>query len=146
MDREKAIRAAFFTPLDGNLNYSGSEVKIFDQKFEPNANSTNYVLISNQSSQDQGNFNCFRWTSRITLQVISKTQSSVSSDVVDDIGEQIENIIFPGNPSQNGLTQQTGWQILNVALESVNYTSIQITDTNSVITKILTFSLTITKT
>lgn len=146
MDREKAIRAAFYTPLNGNLSYESSEVKIFDQKFEPNANTTNYVLISNQSSQDSGNFSCFRYTSRITFQIVSKTQSSVSSDVVDDIGEQIENIILPGSPAQNGLTQQSGWQILNVAIESVNYTTFQLTDTNSTITKLITFSLTITKT
>ena len=146
MDREKAIRTAYLTALQGNITYDSSPVKIFDQKFEPNANDSNYILISNQSSQDQGNFTSFRWTTTIALQIVSKTQSATSTDVVDDIGQLIEGIIFPGDPSVNGLIQQDGWQILNVSLESVNYSQLQITETNTVISKILSFSQTIIKT
>lgn len=145
MDREKAIRLAYFEALDGNLTYESSQVQVFDNKFEPVANSSTYVLFSNQSSQDQGNFSSFRWTSRITLQIVSKTQSAVSSDVVDDVGEQIEAIIFPGEPKTNGLIQQSGWQIINVSLDSANYTTLELSPTNTVITKLLTFSQTITK-
>ena len=144
MNRDKALRYAYGAALSGNLTYpvGQSAVQIFDEKLE--ASNNIYVLILNQNSIYAGNFMDQRWTAKIELEIVSKQQNSVSKDILDDISEQIENIIIP-SAFTNGLSVDSGWQVINVSLESISYANIQQTETNSILTKTLIFNQTIIK-
>lgn len=138
MNREKAIRKAFFDALNNNISapvFDGQAVGSLDL----------FVLLEDQSAQDISEFKTRRWNCSIVISLVQKQQSSYTKDIVDDLTEEIENILTPGPASQNALPNQSGWQFTNVRLDQVRYASFQISSTESICNKFLTFNFTITK-
>lgn len=138
ISREKALRNAYFNVLNGNLSYNSINVPVFDNKVE-SPNDSLYVLLTDQASSYNGNFARAAWDSLFQIKIISKQYNSVSKDIVDDICQQIEDIISP-DTTTIGLQAHTGWQIINVYVNTCNYTELEISSTQTVIQKIVTFS------
>lgn len=147
MNREKAIRYGFGQALQGNISYDGAAVNIYDAittNEVPNENL--YVLLTGQTAINESTLHHYRWRCVQTIEIVSKQYSSVSKDIADDVGNQIENIILPTlKPGTGGMTEQEGWRFELQMLESVDYTEFELSTGYYEITKILQFSLLVTK-
>jgi len=147
MSRELAARKAFYDVLINAVNVpggSGNKVPISDYKAEGGANL--YMVIESQTARDRSDFRTRRWDATLTLSICHKQDSSYTRDLVDDVCEQIENIITPGVASNNALPfQPTGWQFTNVSLNDVSYADFQVSTTETICIKFLTFNFIITK-
>lgn len=148
MNRDKASRYSFGQVIRDNITYNSTDIKIYDSVTTNEIQNENtYILLTNQNAVNDADYTRFRWRCRQTLEIISKQINSVSKDICDDIGEQVETIVLAAftQPGNGGLAQQTGWEIQDILLEEVNYTDFQLENNFYEITKILTFSFIITK-
>lgn len=148
MNREKAVRMGFYEAIKTALSYDGNAVHTYDSLTTNEVtNEMQYVLLTQQSSVNSSDFRRFRWNCIQTIEITSKQYSSVSKDIVDDIGEQIEQIItYPQSQPGNGyLAAQSGWEFSDILLESTNYIEVEISANYYEITKVLQFSCIATK-
>lgn len=142
MDRETSIRKAYYDTLNGNITYNGKTISIVDMLLKDNMKDDIFIVLFGQSSKynNEGNNKIQSWNSLIEISVIHKQSSSATRDVVDAIGEQIENLISPDTKT-TGLLQPSGWQILNPYVDAVDYLKgIESTATQIVLYKSITFS------
>ncbi len=148
MNREKAVRMGFYDAIKSALSYDGSDVHAYDDATTNEVpGEVKYVLLTSQSSVNASDFRRFRWNCVQTIEIVSKQLSSVSKDIVDDIGEQIEQIItYPNNQPGNGfMAPQDGWEFSDILLETSNYVDFEVATNNYEITKILQISCIATK-
>lgn len=148
MNREKAVRMGFYDAIKTALSYDGNAVHVYDSLTTNEVtDEMQYVLLAQQSSVNSADFRRFRWNCIQTIEITSKQYSSVSKDIVDDIGEQIEQIItYPQSQPGNGyLAAQSGWEFSDILLESTNYIEVEISANYYEITKVLQFSCIATK-
>jgi hypothetical protein len=148
MNRDRILRLAYFNALNGQLTYNSAAVPISDSKLESDASV--YVIIGAQtaSNTEFSDYNKYCWTTSISLEIHSVHQDSVSKDIVDEVGEQIEAIIIgDSQEDENGLVVESGWSITGVTLTTSypNTTYLKHSDGSNYVTKLLTFSQTIEK-
>jgi hypothetical protein len=146
MSREKAARSSFYNVLVNTLlvpGGSGDKVPISDGKAETKAKL--YVLIEGQTARGDSDFHRRRWNAGLSISIMHKQAASYTRDIVDDVCQQIEDIVTPGIAANNGLPAPSGWQITNVRLDDVSYADFQISDTETICVKFLTFNFIITK-
>lgn len=147
LNRETAIRTAYFQALNGNLTYDGVNIPITDSIIKQGqSDSPVYIVLDKQTANlnRDGAFYMQSWNTTIDIWIVSKQAFSVSREIVDSISEQIENIITP-DVTTNGLIEQVGYQINNVFLENVSFMEFRLSETQSIIPKVLTFSQKIVK-
>lgn len=146
MSREKAARKAFYDILVNQINVPGQTVdKIPVSDGQATTKAKLYILIEDQTAQDQSDMRNRRWSASLTLSICHKQDSAYTRDIIDDVDQIIEDIITPGAASNNNLPTQSGWQITNVRLDNVDYADFQISSTESICIKFLTFNFIITK-
>lgn len=148
VNREKAIRSGFSGTIKNILIYKSQQVHVYDETTTLEVPGEKlYALLTQQTANNDADYTQFRWRCTQTIEIVSKQISSVSKDIVDEISEQMEQaLIYPTDQTGNGtLTPQAGWEFSDVLLENVNYTEFQLNTNTWEITKILTFSLIITK-
>lgn len=140
INRETAIRNAYYQALNGNISYNGVNIPLTDSITNQGQNDAVYIVMTNQTSvyDKSGGFQMLAWESTINLMIVSQQAFSVSKDILDAVSEQIENIIIP-SATTNGLVQQSGWQINNVLLRTVEFKEFVLGPTTSIIPKILVF-------
>jgi hypothetical protein len=148
MNRDKAVRMGVYEAIKTSLSYDGADVHVYDDATTnevPNENK--YVLLTSQSAVNASDYRRFRWNCVQTIEIVSKQLSSVSKDIVDDIGEQIEQIIaYPQNQPGNGfMAPQNGWEFSDILIESSNYIDFELSTNSYEITKILQISCIATK-
>lgn len=146
MNREQAARKAFYDVLVSSLQVpggSGDKVPLSDGKAETRAKL--YCLIDTQTARDISDFRRRRWNASLSMSIMHKQADSYTKDIVDNVCQQIEDIITPGNAASNGLPSQNGWEITNVSLDDVSYADFQISDIETICIKYLTFNFIITK-
>lgn len=137
IDVQKKVREAYFNALDGNITFDGSPVPVCDEKVEDQENNTMYVILSTQTSVDDGSFDSFDHETTMLLDIVHKTQDTVSKDGVDDVAQQIFDIILP-TVKTNGLTA-TGVQFTNVRIESDQYFNFALTTAKSTVRRLIRF-------
>lgn len=145
MNRELAARKSFYTAILNTINVPGGSgnVPVSDSKAETGLSL--YILIEDQTGRQDSDFRNHRWTCTLSLAIVHKQESSYTRDIVDDVCEQIENIILPGKANVNGLPAQSGWQFTNVYLDDISYSDFQISETETICIKYITFNFITTK-
>ena len=142
-DPNRVFRIAVYQALNGNLtDIDGNPVGIFDEVAENPGNA--YVLLSTQTSSQRGTFNGFLHDCTILLQIIDKETIFVTKEFIDDIGTKIMQILMPNQA--DGLVQQTGFQINCLQVESMNSNDAQLTDSTTIVRKLLRLSAKICQT
>lgn len=144
MNRELAVRTSFYSVLNGAINAPDStKVPVSDAKKE--SGESLYIIMDDQTANDRSDFRSRRWDATLMLSICHKQDSSYTKDIVDGVCEQIESIIVPNTADKNGLPIQSGWQITNVSLANVSYADFQISTTETICVKFITFNFIITK-
>lgn len=136
----KPFRKAVKDVLSGNITYAGSIVPVYDAKVWTSAQPAIYILLATQREQDVTDQDC-AWNHRssIDLQFIAKSDSEVSKDVIDDISDRALELLL-SSPGVSNLAVQTGFQILEVKMESAVIGEVQISPTQSELQKIVSLT------
>lgn len=128
-----------FTCLNGNLG----GVKVYDEKKKVGATDDIFVLLSTQSESPTEDNDC-AWITRssIDVEIIVKTGSEVSKDTIDDLANTILALVKP-TVSTHGLVTPSNFQFQNLFCESSISRNISLSETESILSKILKFTCTI---
>lgn len=120
MNREKAYRQAVYDVLQNiavDVNGLLTNVPVYDNKLEGDVDL--YVLFEAQTAQNESAYPLQIWRSVIEVSIYHTQQDSATFSIVDDITEIIEDRILQSH-NINKFATQTGWQIDNTYLTSVN--------------------------
>jgi hypothetical protein len=141
-DTKKILRTAIFNAL-GGLTYSGSSVPVYDEKQKTGQTNNLYVLLGTQQETDvESNDSTWITKSSIDIEIVHKTGSEVSKDVIDTTYENMMEILIP-TPQTVGLTIPAGFQFLNATRDMSLTQSVEITATESVLVCFAKLSFTI---
>lgn len=142
MNRERAIRIRIYELLNENLSFEDSPVPVWDAKLE-DEDSSLYVIIEGQSGRIIQKYPHQKtWDCNINLSIVSRQHNTVSRDLVDDVAEQIENLLYAG--LYDGAVYE-GWQFSNFVLESTNSNAFTLGKSMSEVSKDLIFKIEATK-
>lgn len=140
LDTMKPMRKAVYSCIYNNITYKGSVVKVTDEKVFGGQQPSVYILLSTQREQNATEQDC-AWQTRssIDLLIISKTESEVSKDAIDDISSTMLQLLL-NLPGDDNLTVQAGFQILELRKDSAASGQVQISPTQSELQKIVTIT------
>jgi hypothetical protein len=135
----KILRNAIYNLLTGAITYDSTTVKVYDEKKKVGDSDQVFILLSTQQeTPTEDNDSAFITRSSIDIEVIAKTEFEVSKDVIDDIGDDIIDLIKP-TVITDGYTVPSGYQFQNGKIESSITMTLQITETQSILRKIIKF-------
>jgi hypothetical protein len=141
-DGNKPLRTAIWAAIDGvllnNFDGSGGVVPVYDDEITDRGQNV-CVLLTTQTATDASNRSHFNGSATQEIQICDKTELSVDKRRIDDIANQIFEILWP-TPQSDGLVQQSGFQILNLRKQADNYLPLQISSTQTLMRRIITFS------
>ncbi len=143
-DFNKPLRKALVDLLDNQLTYDSVNIPVYDKKVKKGADNNNYVVIGTISSTDGGTLHTWTRQMNVILEVTTKMADAVSTNIADNISEQIFTLIMPA-VGLNSLVQ-AHFQYLNLSLETDRYLDFQLTPTMSMVRRLLTFSITVNQT
>lgn len=138
-DTMSILRRAVFDTLNGNLSYLGSPVNVYDEKKKATASDRLFVILGTQQESDDDTSEYFITDSTIDIEIYHKTEFEVSKDAIDEVSNQVMSLILP-SPSLNGLPVQNLFLIQCVRRLRAISRNFSITDNESVLSKIITFT------
>lgn len=131
----KPYRAAVYSVLNGQIFYDSVEVKVYDEKKKVGETVTLFILLSTQQETPIQENDCTDITrSAIDIEIIDVSEFEASKDRIDDISNDVSVAIM------NNLTAPSGFQFQNLRRESSITQNLTITETNSILRKILKFT------
>lgn len=98
---------------------SGQSFTVYKEDV-PETEEGNYVLLRAEGGSEDNNKRSFADDTVIVVDIVSVHQNNVDRSVVEAIDNTIGNLILPTSRT-NGLTVQSGMQILNVRRENFTY-------------------------
>lgn len=135
-DTCKPYRLAVFNCLNGNLN----GINVYDEKKKVAATDTVFVILSTQQETPTDLNDCaFITRSSIDIEIVCKTGFEVTKDTIDDVANLILKLITP-TVQTSGLTTPSGFQFEIPVCTRTLTRNVSITDSESVLVKILTFT------
>lgn len=130
-DTQKILRTAVFQMLNGNIS-----IPVYDEKKRVTSNARIYALLSTQQETDENPSDAFITLSSIDIEIIHRSDFEVTKDSIDDISTEILQILIPA-PTSDGLIVQNLFQITNVRRTSTITRQISVSDTDSIVSKII---------
>lgn len=142
-DSMKPLRLGIFAVIDGQITYNAVVVPVYDEKVFTGAVPDLYILLSTQQESPTGDQNDCELIrdSFIDIEIIRKTGSEVSKDTIDDVSDQLYQLIIPSQ-GVAGFTV-AGFQISNPRMVSALTQNVTLTETESVLRKIVRFAATL---
>lgn len=131
---------AVFNKLNGAITYDSQAVPVYDEKKSVSSSVNLYILLGRQTeSDDIQDDNTFAATSTIDIEIWYKTGFETSKQAVHSVSNQILQLLIP-TPYTSGLGVQDHFQILNLRRTSAITQGFQISETQTVLAKIITIS------
>ena len=137
------MQLAVYSLLDGALTYEGNPVPTFDEKRNIAGDPNIYVLLSTQTetaSNDSATDCVIATESTIDIEIIHKTGYEITKKAIHSIADQILGAIITGPGS--GLIEAEGFQVLNQRRTRSVTRNFSLTESQSVISRIITISAT----
>jgi hypothetical protein len=131
------IRKAYFDLLDGNIEYMGNPINIYDELHDE-GDEEMYVILSTQDDSDDTNKAQFVSDHTITIDVVTKFLTGARKFPSENIAEQIMGLVLP-TPVTTGLISPTGLQITSVSYLGSNSLSVEQIGNYKVVRKIIRF-------
>ena len=127
------IRKAYWTALNNTITYKGAPVPCYDT-FAPNVAVFPYILIGNQTQEDDKDNTDYNYITTITLDVVTAAIAPYGRLDADSIADSILQIVclYP----ENYLALQVGKIVTAKLIQQTSLSSI--TDTNVVHREIMT--------
>lgn len=131
---------AVFNKLNGAITYDSVPVPVYDEKKSVSSSANLYILLGRQTeSDDIQDDNTFAATNTLEIEIWYKTGFETSKQAVHSVSNQILQLLIP-TPYTSGLGVQDHFQFLNLRRTSAITQGFQITDTQTVLAKIITIS------
>lgn len=142
-DTQKILRHTIRDMLAGQISYNGTNVPVYDEKIRDKQYPNLYIILGTQQESDDNTDTSFTTDSAIDIQIEHKTDYEVSKDAIDDVSEQMLEILLPDPDGQ-------GWGVGGFLIQNIRRTStitrnFSITDSSSIIAKIITITSKITQ-
>jgi hypothetical protein len=131
------IRKAYFDLLDGNIEYMGNPVNIYDELHE-DGDEDYYVILSTQDDSDESTKQCFTTEHQITIDIVTRFLTSARKFPSENISDQILGFVLPTTQTA-GLLSPVGLQITSVRFLGSNSLSVEQIGNYKVVRKILRF-------
>jgi hypothetical protein len=139
-DTHYPLRRAINTVLSGNITYNGQPVKLYDEKRKVADTDNVYIIFSTQQTAiSQPIDESWITDELITLEILQKTGFEVTKDFIDDLSDQVYRLLMPTRLN-DALPDPTLMQIQLFELDSAISRSVEISETQTIISKIVTFS------
>lgn len=142
-DTQRILRKAINDLLAGNITYNSIPVPIYDEKIRDKQSPNLYIIFGTQQETDQNTDTSFTTISTIDLEITHKTEYEVSKDAIDEVSDQVLEILLP-TPDGPGW-DYNGFLIQNITRTSTISRNFSLTDSQSIIAKIITITATITQ-
>jgi len=115
------LKTAWVTKLSGNITISGNQVKIFREDADASPGSY-YVVLRMESSTDESTADAHFTRPVLITHIVTKFsgQTGIKDDILESIDDQIKVLVIP-TANNDGLTDPSGFQILNVSPQSESY-------------------------
>jgi hypothetical protein len=130
---KKFVRKAYWSSLNGTINYKGAPVLCYDT-FAPDEANFPYILITNQTQEDDKDNQEYNYITTITLDVVTAGIAPYGRLDADSIADSILQIVclYP----ENYLALEVGKIVTAKLVQQTSLSSI--TDTNIVHREIMT--------
>ena len=130
---KKFVRKAYWSSLNSTITYKGAPVLCYDT-FAPDDASFPYILITNQTQEDDKDNQEYNYITTITLDVVTAGIAPYGRLDADSIADSILQIVclYP----ENYLTLEVGKIVTAKLVQQTSLSSI--TDTNIVHREIMT--------
>src|SRR5688572_2154515 len=140
-DTQYPLRRAVDAVLKGNVTFNGAEVKFYDEKKKVGATDKVYGLYSTQQSNKSADVIDCTWITdeTIDIELHHRTEYEVTKDHLDDASNQVYQLLLPSRLNA-ALENPHLMQIQFFDFDRAITRTVEITPTETVITKIITFS------
>ena len=138
-DTQAILRHAVFAVLNGQLSYNSVNVPVYDEKRKAGATDNLFVILGTQQESDDDTSDAFITDSSIDIEIQHRTAFEVSKDAIDEVGNQILQILMP-TPQTDGFQVQNLFLITCVRRSSTISRNFSLTDSNSIVAKIITIT------
>lgn len=113
-DVKQSLQEAYYSLLNGNVSYSGSNVPVYDEMRVPQDPVYPYVMISNFTQIDDSDKSSFGEEITVDLEVIDRATQFASRAGLFSVINQIKQIIRV-RPEAFSVA---GWNIFNTKLDT----------------------------
>lgn len=113
------VRTSIYNALNGNVTIDTDPVGVFDGKFEEIANIDEgvWIIIGEQTSNDQSNKHQFASEEGIEILIANKTKNVGGKEIVESVSDEVMDIILP-TVSTHGLTIASPFSIVFVKYDN----------------------------
>ena len=115
------LKTAWHTKLSGNITISGNQVKVFREDADA-APGNYYVVLRMESSTNESTADAHLTRPVMITHIVTRFSGAtgIKDDICESIDDQIKVLVIP-TANNDGLTDPTGFQILNVSPQSESY-------------------------
>lgn len=145
-DTAKQLRQAVYQCLVLNITYPTGPMTLatlafYDEKKSVLASDKIFALLSTQQETLTDENDC-TWITRssIDIEIYQKTGSEVSKDLIDDLSNAILVRLMP-TPQTTNIIDPSNLQFCNHRIDSIISRNISLSETESVLEKIIRFSV-----
>ena len=147
-DTAKQLRQAVYQCMAGQIGYPDPTypedtilLKFYDEKKLVSVTEKIFALLSTQQETLTDENDC-TWITRssIDIEIYHKTGSEVSKDVIDDLSNAILVRLMP-TPQTTNIIDPSNLQFCNHKVDSIISRNISLSETESVLEKIIRFSV-----
>lgn len=121
MSKRKTIRSEIFTLLYGNISYSGEVIKVNDTRVLPHKMETlpqiNIYILAESADYKNTNPKEYYRDAKLGIEIVQKASINIDNDLIDDITEAIENILFSNPFLITGVSDDIVYEGLQTTLE-----------------------------
>ena len=141
-DAQYPLRLACFNVLTGAVSFNSQVIGFYDEKKRA-AGNIYCIFGTQQSTRSPESTDCMWVTDEtIDIEIWHKTGSEVSKDIIDSVSNQIYTLLSPATLTA-GFANPSLMQVLFFDLQNAITRAFEITPTESVTGKIITFKCTI---
>lgn len=136
-DTMKPLRNAIHTMLNGFVTYNGTVIQFGDMKTHSGQAATIYGIYGTQRETDTTETDCtWECKSSIEIMLVNTTGSETSKNPLDEISDIIYDLLL-NLPGSNNLPAQSGFQIAYLKRESAVHGPLQISPTETIVSKLI---------
>lgn len=130
---------AVYNVLNGALSFNGIPVPVYDEKKREGQSANLYVVFGDQTEEDDIQpSDAFASTTTLEIIIWQKTTYEVSKTGISDVAGQILELLIPSPYGNDGLPAQNLFQILNVRRISSRTINYSLSDSQTIIGRIIT--------
>lgn len=140
-DTQYPLRLAVNSVLAGNIIIEGQTINLYDEKKKAGDSDNLYIIFGTQQSTKASRQFDQSWFTdeKIDLEIFHKTGFEVTKDLIDEVSNRVYELLMPTRAA-DALPVQDNMQIQNFQLEQALTRAVQISPTETVVSKIMTFS------